>query len=63
MKQLDLFETKSSSLKPRQPSLVMDSEALIKWKQRIFKYQNQVRNSKLPQQQTLLEMPKTSCIV
>ncbi len=60
MKQLDLFETKSSSLKPRQPSLVMDSEALIKWKQRIFKYQNQVRNSKLPQQQTLLEMPKTS---
>ncbi len=60
MKQLDLFETNSSSLTPRKESLIMDREALIKWKQRIFKYQNQVINSQPPQQQTLFEMPKTS---
>ena len=60
MKQLNLFDTNSSSLKSRKPSFVMDKEALIKWKQRVFKYQNQVRNSQPPQQQTLFEMPKTS---
>lgn len=60
MKQLNLFDTNSSSLTPRKESLIMDSEALIKWKQRIFKYQNQVINSQPPQQQTLFEMPKNS---
>ncbi len=60
MKQLDLFNTNDSSLKSKPPSLVMDREALIKWKQRIFKYQNEVINSQPPQQQTLFEMPKTS---
>ena len=60
MKQLNLFDTNSSSLTPRKESLIMDSEALIKWKQRVFNYQNQVRNSQPPQQQTLFELPKTS---
>ena len=60
MKQLNLFNTNDSSLKSKAPSLLMDREALIKWKQRIFNYQNEVRNSQLPQQQTLFEMPKTS---
>jgi hypothetical protein len=60
MKQLKLFDSNDSSLKAKQPSLVMDSEALIKWKQRIFKYQDKVRNSQSPQQQTLFEMPKNS---
>ncbi len=59
MKQLDLFNTNDSSLKSKLPSLVMDREALIKWKQRVFKYQNEVRNSQPPKQQTLFEMPKT----
>lgn len=60
MKQLNLFDSNDSSFKSKQPSLLMDKKALIKWKQRIFKYQNQVRNSEPLQQQTLFEMPKTS---
>lgn len=60
MKQLNLFDTNDSSLKSKQPSLIMDREALIKWKQRIFKYQNEVRNSQQPKQQTLFDLPKTS---
>ncbi len=38
----------------------MNKDALIKWKQRIFNYQEKVRNTKPPQQQTLFELPKTS---
>ncbi|WP_048319191.1 excinuclease ABC subunit C [Crocosphaera watsonii] len=59
MKQLNLFDTNASSLKSRLPSLVMDREALIKWKQRVFKYQETIKDSQ-PQQQTLFEMPKSS---
>lgn len=60
MKQLNLFDTNDSSLTPRKESITMDKDALIKWKQRIFKYQDQVRNSKPPLQQTLFDLPKTS---
>ena len=56
---LNLFDTNASSLKSRLPSLVMDREALIKWKQRVFKYQETIKDSQ-PQQQTLFEMPKSS---
>ncbi|EAZ88297.1 GIY-YIG nuclease family protein [Crocosphaera chwakensis] len=59
MKQLDLFDTQSSSLTPKKENLIMDREALIKWKQRIFKYQESLKNHQ-PQQQSLFEMPKTS---
>ena len=59
MKQLNLFDTNASSLKSRLPSLVMDREALIKWKQRVFKYQETIKDSQ-SQQQTLFEMPKSS---
>ena len=59
MKQLNLYDTNASSLKSRLPSLVMDREALIKWKQRVFKYQETIKDSQ-PQQQTLFEMPKSS---
>ena len=59
MKQLNLFDTNASSLKSRLPSLVMDREDLIKWKQRVFKYQETIKDSQ-PQQQTLFEMPKSS---
>ena len=59
MKQLNLFDTNASSPKSRLPSFVMDREALIKWKQRVFKYQETIKDSQ-PQQQTLFEMPKSS---
>ncbi|MGK7938968.1 MAG: hypothetical protein AB4062_02180 [Crocosphaera sp.] len=45
MKQLNLFYPNDSSLKSRQPSLLIDREALIKWKQRVFKYQETIKNS------------------
>jgi hypothetical protein len=52
-KQLNLFEENSRTLFPRRDELVMNMDALIRWKQRIFDYQHSVRNSKPPQQQTL----------
>jgi hypothetical protein len=36
----------------------MDKDALIRWKQRIFEYQQSVRNSKQPEQQTLFNLPR-----
>ncbi len=61
MKQLNLFDSNNSSLTPRQKSIIMDREALIKWKQRIFKYQETIKNSQ-PQQQTLFELKIHNCL-
>ncbi|MDJ0713939.1 MAG: GIY-YIG nuclease family protein [Prochloraceae cyanobacterium] len=56
--QLNLFETKDRVLPPRQQQLVMDKDALVRWKSRIFKYQQQVRNTQQPQQNELFNLPQ-----
>ncbi len=59
MKQLSLFEDHNRySLRPRPETLVMDRDALIRWKQRIFDYQQSARKQKQPQRPTLFELPK-----
>ena len=59
MNQLSLFEDSNRSRRrPRQESLVMDKDALIKWKQRIFKYQQKVREQEPPQQMALIDLPQ-----
>ena len=39
----------------------MDADALIKWKSRIFDYQQRVRETKPPQQTALFELTPTHC--
>jgi hypothetical protein len=61
VKQLNLFEDeRDRSLSPRPEKLVMNKDALIRWKQRIFEDRNSVRQQEPPQQQTLFELPKTT---
>jgi hypothetical protein len=60
IEQLSLFDDNNRTLFSRRDKLVMDKDALTRWKQRIFEYQNSVRNSKPPQQQTLFDLPKTT---
>jgi hypothetical protein len=60
MKQLSLFDESRPYRVSRPENLVMDREALIRWKQRIFKYQQSVRNSKQPEQSVLFDIaPQT----
>lgn len=61
MKQLSLFEDeRDRPFSPRPEKLVMDKDALVRWKQRIFEHQNSVINSQPPQQQTLFDLPQTT---
>jgi len=60
IEQFSLFDDNNRILFPRRDELVMNMNALIRWKQRIFDYQHSVRNSKPPQQQTLFDLPKTT---
>lgn len=57
MKQLSLFDESRPYRASRPDNLVMDREALIRWKRRIFDYQKSVRNRKQPEQQTLFNLP------
>ena len=57
MKQLSLFEERDYRV-PRQEKIVINKDALVQWKQRIFEYQQSVKNSQQPQQQSLFELPR-----
>ncbi|MFM7439858.1 MAG: GIY-YIG nuclease family protein [Snowella sp.] len=61
MKQLSLFDESRPYNVRRPQSLVMDREALVKWKQRIFEYQQSAREQKQPQQQALFDLPRQTC--
>ena len=58
MKQLSLFDERERLLSPRPETMVLDRDGLIRWKQSIFDYQQQVRNNQQPQQQTLFDLPR-----
>ncbi|MBE9224042.1 GIY-YIG nuclease family protein [Phormidium sp. LEGE 05292] len=58
--QLNLFpDFYDKTSKPEQ--LVMDSEALQKWKNQIFRYQQKQRESQAPQQGTLFDLAPNHC--
>lgn len=59
--QLNLFSDLPLERATRSPTLVMDKLALMRWKSRIFDYQQQVRESKPAQQTTLFNLPPTHC--
>jgi hypothetical protein len=42
-------------------TLVMDCDALLRWKQQIFNYQHRVRESSPPQQATLFDLAPVHC--
>lgn len=54
--QLNLFPDLTLTPHQRQERLVMSQEALLKWKSQIFDYQQQVRESKPPQQTALFDL-------
>ncbi len=54
--QLDLFNNATFRTTGRQEQLLMDGNALMQWKSRIFDYQKQVRESQPPQQETLFDL-------
>lgn len=58
MKQLSLFDESRPYGVSRPQSLVMDRDTLVKWKQRIFEYQQSTREQKQPQQQALFDLPR-----
>ena len=55
-KQLNLFGENNQILAPRPEKLVMNPEALVQWKSRIFDYQQQVRQTKPPLQTSLFDI-------
>ena len=61
MKQLSLFDDDRKRIPAsRREKLIMNEETLLKWKQRIFDYQQKVREQEPPQQMTLIDLaPKT----
>lgn len=59
-KQLNLFDSGDRHFFLKAEKLVMEKEALIRWKHRIFDYQHSVKNSQRSQQQTLFDLPKTT---
>ena len=66
--QLNLFNLRSA-YRVEQPKELMSFEALLKWKSRIFKHQQRIRNTKPPyakryplgQQTSLFEPPRSHC--
>jgi hypothetical protein len=59
--QLNLFSDLPLERATPLPTLVMDKPALVRWKSRIFDYQQTVRESKPFQQTTLFDLPPTHC--
>ena len=60
MKQLSLFDASGSYFVPRSPKLTMNKTALLQWKERVLNYQQQVKVTKVTQQQTLFDLPKNT---
>ncbi len=60
-KQLSLFEVRPTLrvLQPDQP--LMSEETLLKWKSRIFQYQQKTLKTEQPQQTSLFDAPKSHC--
>ncbi len=59
-KQLKLFEARTP-YRVEQPKKVMSKEALLKWKARIFNYQQRTLNREPPQQTSLFGPPRSHC--
>lgn len=55
--QLELFNIRPA-YRVEQPKELMSKEALLKWKNRIFKYQQQTLQTEPPQQTSLFDTPK-----
>lgn len=55
--QLNLFDIKHN-YQPSNEGLVMDKSTLIAWKNKIFKYQQQIKNNPQPQQNELFKVNK-----
>ncbi len=60
-KQLSLFEVRPTLrvLQPDKP--LMSKETLLKWKSRIFNYQQKTLKTEQPQQTSLFEVPTSHC--
>ena len=58
--QLNLFNLRPA-YRVEQPKELMSKEALLKWKSRIFKYQQRTLNTESPQQTSLFDAPKSHC--
>ncbi|MEL6437720.1 MAG: hypothetical protein AAFQ80_00490 [Cyanobacteria bacterium J06621_8] len=59
-KQFKLFEAKAA-YRVEQPQKLMSKEALLKWKSKIFDYQQRTLNTKTPQQTSLFAAPQSHC--
>ncbi|MBD2341215.1 GIY-YIG nuclease family protein [Calothrix sp. FACHB-156] len=59
--QLNLFADLTPKPARRAETLVMSADALLKWKAQIFEYQQQVRESKPPEQVTLFDLAPAHC--
>ncbi|WP_019506087.1 hypothetical protein [Pleurocapsa sp. PCC 7319] len=59
-KQLKLFEA-STPYRVEQPKKLMPKEALLKWKSRIFNYQQRILKTEPPKQTSLFDAPKSHC--
>lgn len=60
VKQFKLFEARTP-YRVEQPKEVMSKEALLKWKSRVFNYQQRTHSAKPPQQTSLFDPPKSHC--
>lgn len=60
MEQLSLFSNSEyKALRSQKP--VMDAKTLQQWKSRVFTYQQRIRNTELPQQVSLFDVPSSHC--
>ncbi|MFL9457929.1 MULTISPECIES: GIY-YIG nuclease family protein [Nostocales] len=59
--QLDLFSPPPPTPALKQEQLVMDADALLKWKSQITAYQQRVRESLAPQQTALFNLTPVHC--
>jgi hypothetical protein len=60
MEQLNLFSNNEYQTL-RSPKPVMDADFLEQWKSRVFAYQNNIRNTKPPQQVSLFDLTPSHC--
>ncbi len=58
--QLSLFNIRPA-YRVEQPNKLMSKEALLKWKSKIFEYQQRTLNTEPPQQTSLFDAPKSQC--
>ena len=59
--QLNLFSDLPLEAATRSPQLVMDKLALVRWKSRIYNYQQRVREGQSGKQTTLFDLTPTHC--